>query len=320
MSQNSKKDPVPFKLPLLPLRDVIVFPHMMMPLFVGREKSINALEDAMSKKTDIVLAAQKEAKTNNPEAGDIYSIGTLGSIIQLLRLPDGTVKVLIEGKRRVKINSFFSSDNFFTVECEDLVEKSENKVETEALMRSVKATFETYVKLNKRIPPEMLMSVASIEAPGRLADTIVAQLNLKLEDKQKALELNDPGKRLEQLLALMSGEIEILQVEKKIRSRVKKQMEKSQKEYYLNEQMQAIQKELGERDEFKNELADLDPAPTRILNVSMSNDEQGLPNLHYLIRRKSLRSISSVASTEAIMSLAAFVRRLRSRDGMVDIS
>ncbi len=258
MSQSKKQEP--FKLPLLPLRDVIVFPHMMMPLFVGREKSINALEEAMSKKTDIVLAAQKEAKTNNPEPGDIFQVGTLGSIIQLLRLPDGTVKVLIEGKRRINIKAFVPNENYFIVECEELAEVSENKVESEALMRSVKATFETYVKLNKRIPPEMLMSVASIDSPGRLADTIVAQLNLKLEDKQKALETNDPGKRLEELLGLMSGEIEILQVEKKIRSRVKKQMEKSQKEYYLNEQMQAIQKELGEKDDFQQEILELEKA------------------------------------------------------------
>lgn len=254
MSQDKKS----FQLPLLPLRDVIVFPHMMMPLFVGREKSINALEDAMSKKTDIVLAAQREAKTNNPEAADIYSIGTLGSIIQLLRLPDGTVKVLIEGKRRIKIKEFVTNDNFFVVECEEMPEKADDKVETEALMRSVKATFETYVKLDKRIRPEMLMSVASIDSAGRLADTIVAQLNLRLEDKQKALEVNDPGQRLEELLGLMSGEIEILQVEKKIRSRVKKQMEKSQKEYYLNEQMQAIQKELGEKDDFQQEIVELE--------------------------------------------------------------
>jgi ATP-dependent Lon protease len=254
VSQDKKS----FQLPLLPLRDVIVFPHMMMPLFVGREKSINALEDAMSKKTDIVLAAQREAKTNNPEAQDIYAIGTLGSIIQLLRLPDGTVKVLIEGKRRIKVKSFVPNDNFFVVECEELPEKVDDKVETEALMRSVKATFETYVKLDKRIRPEMLMSVASIDSPGRLADTIVAQLNLRLEDKQKALEVNDPGQRLEELLGLMSGEIEILQVEKKIRSRVKKQMEKSQKEYYLNEQMQAIQKELGEKDDFAQEIVELE--------------------------------------------------------------
>jgi ATP-dependent Lon protease len=254
VSQEKKS----FQLPLLPLRDVIVFPHMMMPLFVGREKSINALEDAMSKKTDIVLAAQREAKTNNPEAADIYSIGTLGSIIQLLRLPDGTVKVLIEGKRRIKIKEFVANDNFFVVECEEMPEKADDKVETEALMRSVKATFETYVKLDKRIRPEMLMSVASIDSAGRLADTIVAQLNLRLEDKQKALEVNDPGQRLEELLGLMSGEIEILQVEKKIRSRVKKQMEKSQKEYYLNEQMQAIQKELGEKDDFQQEIVELE--------------------------------------------------------------
>ncbi len=258
MSQSSKKETATMKLPLLPLRDVIVFPHMMMPLFVGREKSINALEEAMNKKLDIVLAAQKEAKTNNPEAADIYEIGTLGSIIQLLRLPDGTVKVLIEGKRRVRVKGYLPNENFFMVECEELPEKMESKVETEALMRSVKTTFETYVKLNKRIPPEMLMSVASIEQPGRLADTIVAQLNLKLEDKQKALELIDPGKRLEELLSMMSGEIEILQVEKKIRSRVKKQMEKSQKEYYLNEQMQAIQKELGEKDDFQAEIMELE--------------------------------------------------------------
>lgn len=257
MSQSSKKETT-LKLPLLPLRDVIVFPHMMMPLFVGREKSINALEDAMNKKSDIVLAAQIEAKTNNPEPRDIYEIGTLGSIIQLLRLPDGTVKVLIEGKKRVRIKGYVPNENYFMVECEELPEKLESKVETEALMRSVKTTFETYVKLNKRIPPEMLMSVASIEQAGRLADTIVAQLNLKVEDKQKALELIDPGKRLEKLLALMSGEIEILQVEKKIRSRVKKQMEKSQKEYYLNEQMQAIQKELGEKDDFQQEILELE--------------------------------------------------------------
>ncbi|MCC6278738.1 MAG: endopeptidase La [Oligoflexia bacterium] len=261
MSQGGKKETqAVVRLPLLPLRDVIVFPHMMMPLFVGREKSINALEDAMSKKTDIVLAAQKDAKTNNPESTDIYAIGTLGSIIQLLRLPDGTVKVLIEGKRRVKIKNFVPHDSFFIVEAEELPEKVDDKVESEALVRSVKTTFETYVKLNKRIPPEMLMTVASIDQPGRLADTIVAQLNLRLEDKQKALEIIDPGKRLEELLSLMSGEIEILQVEKKIRTRVKKQMEKSQKEYYLNEQMQAIQKELGEKDDFQQEIVELEKA------------------------------------------------------------
>ena len=245
-------------LPLLPLRDLIIFPHMMMPLFVGREKSINALEEAMSKQTDIVLAAQRDAKTNNPEPKDIYSVGTIGTIIQLLRLPDGTVKVLVEGKRRVRIKGFVPSESFFLVDTEEIAEDSVNEVESQALVRSVKTTFETYVKLNKRIPPEILMRVSTIENSGELADIIVAQLNLKLEDKQKVLEIFDPGKRLEHLLNLMTGEIEILEVEKKIRSRVKKQMERSQKEYYLNEQMQAIQKELGEKDEYQAELQELE--------------------------------------------------------------
>lgn len=246
------------QLPLLPLRDLIIFPHMMMPLFVGREKSINALEEAMSKQTDIVLAAQKDAKTNNPEPKDIFTVGTIGTIIQLLRLPDGTVKVLVEGKRRVKIKNFVNNENFFVVACEPIEEESENIVEAQALVRSVKSTFETYVKLNKRIPPEILMRVSTIESPGELADIIVAQLNLKLEDKQAVLEILDPAKRLEHLLNLMTGEIEILEVEKKIRTRVKKQMERSQKEYYLNEQMQAIQKELGEKDDYQAELQELE--------------------------------------------------------------
>ena len=246
------------KLPLLPLRDLIIFPHMMMPLFVGREKSINALEEAMSKQTDIVLAAQRDAKTNNPDPKDVYSVGTVGTIIQLLRLPDGTVKVLVEGKRRVRILEYLQTDGFFMVETEDIIENVANETEAKALVRSVKTTFETYVKLNKRIPPEILMRVSTIEDIGELADIIVAQLNLKLEDKQKILEIFDPGVRLEELLNLMTSEIEILEVEKKIRNRVKKQMEKSQKEYYLNEQMQAIQKELGEKDDYQAELQELE--------------------------------------------------------------
>ncbi|MBY0316591.1 MAG: endopeptidase La [Bdellovibrionales bacterium] len=246
------------ELPLLPLRDLIIFPHMMMPLFVGREKSINALEEAMVKQTDIILAAQKDAKTNNPNPEEVYQIGTLGSIIQLLRLPDGTVKVLIEGKRRVKIESFTDNDKYFKVKVRVFDDAPEDQVELKALIRSVKTTFEKYVKLNKRIPPEILMRVSSIESAGELADIIVAQLNLKLEDKQKLLEQIQTQKRLEELLAMMTSEIEILEVEKKIRSRVKKQMEKSQKEYYLNEQMQAIQKELGEKDDYQAELMELE--------------------------------------------------------------
>jgi len=284
-----------YKLPLLPLRDLIIFPHMMMPLFVGREKSINALEEAMSKQTDIVLAAQKDAKTNNPEPGDIYDIGTVGTIIQLLRLPDGTVKVLVEGKRRVRIEKFVSAENFFTVEITDLPEAVENPVETQALMRSVKTTFEQYVKLNKRIPPEILMRVSTIEGAGELADIIVAQLNLKLEDKQKILEVSDPGKRLEQLLNLMTGEIEILEVEKKIRTRVKKQMERSQKEYYLNEQMQAIQKELGEKDDYQAELAELEETARK---KKMSDDA----------REKTLKEIKKLKMMSPMSAEATVVR------------
>ncbi|WII72664.1 endopeptidase La [Bdellovibrio sp. 22V] len=282
------------QLPLLPLRDLIIFPHMMMPLFVGREKSINALEEAMSKQTDIVLAAQKDAKTNNPEPKDIFSIGTVGTIIQLLRLPDGTVKVLVEGKRRVKIKNFVNNENFFMVACEALDEEGTNVVEAQALVRSVKSTFETYVKLNKRIPPEILMRVSTIEAPGELADIIVAQLNLKLEDKQTVLEIIDASKRLEHLLNLMTGEIEILEVEKKIRTRVKKQMERSQKEYYLNEQMQAIQKELGEKDDYQAELQDLE-AKTKAKKMSQEAKDKVMKEI------KKLKMMSPMSAEATVV-------------------
>jgi len=254
-------------VPLLPLRDIIVFPHMVVPLFVGREKSIAALEEAMAADKELLLAAQKKAKTNDPKDVDIFRVGTVGHIIQLLRLPDGTVKVLVEGRRRARITGYPQSAPFFLAEIEEIEEPDESGVETQALMRSIQSVFENYVKLNKRIPPEMLVSVQTIEEPGRLADTIAAHLSLKLNDKQTILETESPQKRLEKLYELMQSEIEILQVEKKIRTRVKKQMEKSQKEYYLNEQMQAIQKELGDRDEFKNELNELEQ---KIKNKKMS--------------------------------------------------
>ncbi|MDH5674178.1 MAG: endopeptidase La [Myxococcales bacterium] len=246
-------------LPLLPLRDIIVFPHMVVPLFVGREKSISALEEAMNNEKEILLAAQKLAKTNDPTPDDIFEVGTVGTIIQLLRLPDGTVKVLVEGKKRARIDRFIPNDGFFLCELTVIEEQSKPDLEVEALMRSVQSTFENYVKLNKRIPPEMLVSVQTIDDPSRLADTIVVHLSsIKLGDRQEILETTDAATRLNRLYELMTAEIEILQVEKKIRTRVKKQMERTQKEYYLNEQMQAIQKELGERDEFKNELAELE--------------------------------------------------------------
>ncbi len=263
--RDEKRDPQrkPETVPLLPLRDIIVFPHMVVPLFVGREKSIAALKDAMAHKGPddkalILLAAQKKAKTNDPTPDDIFHFGTLGHVIQLLPLPDGTVKVLVEGVKRARIKRFTAQDAFFLVDVEEVPEPNEKSVEIEALVRSVHSVFEAFVKLNKRVPPEMLMQVATIDDPARLSDTIVAHLSLKLNDKQSLLETESPAKRLEKLYELMQGEIEILQVEKKIRTRVKKQMEKTQKEYYLNEQMQAIQKELGERDEFKNEIQEIE--------------------------------------------------------------
>jgi len=248
-------------VPLLPLRDIIVFPHMVSQLFVGRERSINALDAAMTRDKDIFLAAQKNAKTNEPSPEDIFQTGTLGTVMQLLRLPDGTVKVLVEGKRRAKVKRFAQTDEFFLVEVDEVTETVAKGVEIEALTRSVQAAFEMYVKLNKKVQPEVLMSVQTIDDPARLSDTIIANLpTVKLSDRQGLLETDDASTRLERLHELMQAEIEILQVEKKIRSRVKKQMEKTQKEYYLNEQMQAIQKELGggERDEFKNEIQEIE--------------------------------------------------------------
>jgi ATP-dependent Lon protease len=247
-------------LPALPLRDIIVFPHMVSQLFVGREKSIAALDAAMAAEKEIFLAAQKSAKTNDPTAEDIFGLGTVGVIVQLLRLADGTVKVLVEGRQRAKIRKYSDTRDFFLVEVDDLVDAVQPDVEVAALVRSVQSTFEVYVKLNKKVQPEVLMAVQSIDEPSKLADTIAANLaTIKLSDRQALLETPEVKARLERLFELMQAEIEILQVEKKIRSRVKKQMEKTQKEYYLNEQMQAIQRELGgERDELKSEIAEVE--------------------------------------------------------------
>ena len=246
------------RVPLLPLRDIIVFPHMVVPLFVGRQRSIKALEEATQKQSPIFLSSQKDAKTNEPTEEDIYKTGTLGTVVQMLKLPDGTVKVLIEGKKRAKIARFVNNPDFFLVEVEEVPEVVERNTEVEALTREVHTTFENYVKLKKKIPPEMVMSVSSIDDPARLADTIVAHLGIKLEDRQNLLETFNAPERLEKVLGHMRAEIEILEVERRIRSRVKKQMERSQKEYYLNEQMRAIQKELGEKDEFKNEIQEIE--------------------------------------------------------------
>ena len=246
------------QLPLLPLRDVVMFPYMVAPLFVGRERSIKALEEAMKGSKEIFLSAQMEAKVNDPKEGDIFKVGTVGTIVQMLRLPDGTVKVLVEGKGRAKIMDFVPDNRFFVVKVEDLDDDEVSGVETDALMRSVVKAFEGYMKLNKKIPTEVLATVTSIEEAGRLSDTIVSHLNLKLQDKQAILEVLDPLKRLEKLYEKMQEEVEILQIEKRIGKRVKKQMEKAQREYYLTEQMKAIQKELGEKDDLKTEIQEFE--------------------------------------------------------------
>ena len=241
-------------LPLLPLRDVVIYPYMLAPLFVGREKSIKALEEAAKGNKEIFLSAQKDAKVNEPGNEDMYRIGTVGTIVQMLRLPDGTVKVLVEGKKRASITGFVPQKDMFVVEVREIEEPSGESVELEALMRSATKLFEDYVKLNTKIPSETLVTFMSIDEPGKLGDTIASHLNMKLSDKQEILEVINPLERLEKLCEKMQSELEILQMEKRIGKRVKKQMEKAQREYYLNEQMKAIQKELGTGDDLKSEI------------------------------------------------------------------
>jgi len=241
-------------IPVLPLRDVVVYPHMVIPLFVGREKSIRCLEAAMEQNKQIFLAAQKDAAVDEPEQGDIHRIGTVATILQLLKLPDGTVKVLVEGSQRAEIENFEGEQDFFRAQVHYLDSEAMDDKEEEVMIRSAVNQFEGYVKLNKKIPPEVLTSLSGIEEADRLADTMAAHMPLKLNDKQKVLEITDVRERLEFLMALMEGEIDLLQVEKRIRTRVKKQMEKSQREYYLNEQMKAIQKELGEMEDGPDEF------------------------------------------------------------------
>ena len=244
-------------LPVLPLRDVVVFPHMVIPLFVGRKKSIKALERAMEGGKQIMLVAQKSASDDDPATKDIHRIGTLANILQLLKLPDGTVKVLVEGERRALIKEFDETTEYFAAEIALVEPLPLDDREGEALTRSVLTEFDQYVKLNMKIPPEILTSLAGIDDPGRLADTITAHLSLKIEDKQQILEMASVRARLEHILGVMESEIDLLQVEKRIRGRVKRQMEKSQREYYLNEQMKAIQKELGEMEDAPNEAEEL---------------------------------------------------------------
>jgi len=245
-------------VPVLPLRDVVVYPHMVIPLFVGREKSIRALESAMDDDKRILLVAQKSAEVDDPQVSDIHEIGTLSTILQLLKLPDGTVKVLVEGAQRAAVVRFETTDEFFSAAIEiQAGGEHAGERETEVLMRSLLTLFDQYVKLNKKVPPEILTSLSGIDEPGRLADTIAAHMALKLDEKQRILEIRDVRQRLEHLMGIIEAEIDVLQIEKRIRGRVKQQMEKSQREYYLNEQMKAIQKELGEMDDVPNEVEEL---------------------------------------------------------------
>ena len=254
---------------VLPLRDVVVFPNMVIPLFVGREKSIVALDRAMDSGKEILLLAQKDAADDDPTSDDLYEVGTMASILQLLKLPDGTVKVLVEGGKRTRAIQFTETDECFMAVAEQIDIEAIKENEVDVLMRTVMGSFERYVKLNNKIPPEVLNSLSGVDEPGRLADTIAAHLSQKLEEKQQILEISSERERLEHILGVMEAEIDLLQVEKRIRGRVKKQMEKSQREYYLNEQMKAIQKELGDMDEAPNELDEL---AKKIVDAGMTKE------------------------------------------------
>ena len=243
---------------MLPLRDIVVFPHMIVPLFVGREKSVRALEAVMKEDKQILLVAQKNATQDDPSVDDIYRVGTVSTILQLLKLPDGTVKVLVEGGRRAKITGFKETDSYFEAFVEAMPDQGADAKELEALGRTVVSQFEQYIKLNKKIAPEVLVSLNQIEEPSKLADTVASHLNLKIAEKQELLEIAKVGERLERVFGHMESEIGVLQVEKRIRNRVKRQMEKTQREYYLNEQLKAIQKELGEGEDGKDENAELE--------------------------------------------------------------
>jgi len=258
-SMNQNREEKLITIPLLPLRDVVVFPHMIVPLFVGREKSISALEYAMKDEKGIFMVAQKSAQKDDPTKDDICQVGTIGIIIQLLRLPDGTVKVLVEGKKRGIVRDYLPNEEFFYVRVEEIEDiTDESDVKTQALIRNIRESFEQYIKLSKKVHVEMLSTLSTIDDPSKMADVVISHLNIKLEDKQKVLEIFNVTERLEAIYSLMISEIEILEVEEKIKRRVKKQMEKTQKDYYLNEQMRAIQKEMGEKDDFRNEIAELE--------------------------------------------------------------
>ncbi len=279
---------------VLPLRDIVVFPHMIVPLFVGREKSVRALEEVMSEEKQILLLTQKNAGEDDPSPDGLYRLGTLATVLQLLKLPDQTVRVLVEGKTRARVKSFSPRTDFFQALIEPISEQVGEPQEIEALVRSVKTNFESYIKLNKKVPAETLASVAQIDDAAKLADTVAAHLTVKIPDRQQLLETMNVIERLERVLALIEGEIGVLQVERKIRSRVKRQMEKTQREYYLNEQLKAIQKELGEGEEGRDELAELDE---RIKKTKLSKEAREKATAEV----KKLRSMSPMSAEATVV-------------------
>lgn len=294
MSDITPSQPEKTVYPVLPLRDIVVFPHMIVPLFVGREKSVRALEDVMLDDKQILLVTQQDAKEDEPSTDALYSVGTIASVLQLLKLPDGTVKVLVEGGSRAAVRNFVDNDEFYQAEADPLEETVEDDNEIEALSRSVVAQFESYVKLNKKVSPETLVSVNQIDDPARLADTVASHLAIKINEKQDLLEIADVAKRLETVYSMMEGEISVLQVEKKIRTRVKGQMEKSQREYYLNEQMKAIQKELGETEDGKDELSELEE---KINETKLSKEAKERAGTEL----KKLRSMSPMSAEATVV-------------------
>ncbi|HVM77972.1 MAG TPA: endopeptidase La [Stellaceae bacterium] len=280
--------------PVLPLRDIVVFPHMIVPLFVGREKSVKALEDVMKDDKQILLVTQKNAAQDDPTPADIYSVGTVGTVLQLLKLPDSTVKVLVEGGQRARILRFAENEQFFQAYGETIAEKPGDQQELEALARTAVSQFEQYIKLNKKIPPEVLVSINQIEDPSKLADTIASHLALKIPEKQELLETETISERLEKVFGYMEAEIGVLQVEKRIRSRVKRQMEKTQREYYLNEQLKAIQKELGEGEEGRDELAEIEE---RVNKTKLSKEARDKA----LAEVKKLRTMSPMSAEATVV-------------------
>jgi ATP-dependent Lon protease len=280
--------------PVLPLRDIVVFPHMIVPLFVGREKSVRALEDVMKDDKQILLVAQKNASQDDPAPGDIYAVGTIGTVLQLLKLPDGTVKVLVEGGQRARIVKYVENPNFFQAYAETLPDQVGDQAEVEALSRTVIGQFEQYIKLNRKIPPEVLVSINQIEDSAKLADTVASHLALKIPEKQELLETETVTQRLERIFGFMESEIGVLQVEKRIRNRVKRQMEKTQREYYLNEQLKAIQKELGEIDEGRDEASELEE---RIKNTKLSKEARDKA----MAELKKLRTMSPMSAEATVV-------------------